>query len=53
MKIERELAVNVRDYVMALAYSHHVNKQDLFIAVAGMATAEAQRLEGLDPQRNK
>ena len=53
MKRERELAQNVRNYVMALAYSHHVDEQDLFIAVAGMATAEAHRLEGLDPLRNK
>ena len=53
MQRQRELAINVRTYVQALAYSHHVDEQDLFIAVAGMATAEAHRLEGLDPQRNK
>ena len=53
MTKEQELARNVYDYVKALAYSHHADERELFIAVSLMATKESDRLAGLDPARNK
>lgn len=49
----QDLSCNVYDYVKALAYSHHVDERELFIAVARMATKESDRLAGLDPARNR
>ena len=53
MTRSQELARNVWTYTTALANTHHVDKRELFTAVARMATKESLRQEGLDPERNK
>jgi hypothetical protein len=48
----KELMPSVENFLCALSYSYHCDKQELFEAVARMAQAEANRLASLDKSRN-
>ena len=47
------LVDSVDNFIAALCYTYHADKRELMVAVASRATAEADRLAGLDPDRNK
>ena len=49
----KELVANVDNYLAALSYTYHVDQRELLLAVSKRTTAEANRLAGLDPDRNK
>ena len=48
----KELMPSVDNFLSALCFSYHVDKQELFAAVAKMTNAEANRLASLDRSRN-
>jgi hypothetical protein len=49
----KDLIPSVDNFLCALSYSYHVDRQELYAAVADMATRELNRLQGLDPARNR
>jgi hypothetical protein len=49
----KELVENVDNYMKALCYSYHCDQQGLFAAVAEHTQRYANRLAGLDPDRNR
>ena len=49
----KELMPSVENFLSALCYSYHCERQELFEAVARMAQAEVNRLAALDPSRNR
>ena len=49
----KELMPSVEDYLDSLVYSRHVEEQELLALVQKMCVRRLNRLQGLDPQRNK
>ena len=49
----KELVANVDNYLAALCYTYHVDERELLLAVARHSNAQANRLAGFDPDRNK
>ena len=49
----KDLMLSVDNFLCALSYSYHVDKQELYAAVADLATREVNRLAGMDPDRNR
>ena len=49
----KDLMLSVENFINALSYTYHVDKQELYRATADMCTREANRLDSLGPARNK
>jgi hypothetical protein len=48
-----DLLESIDNFLGALSYSYHVDEQELYQLTAAMCTAQANRLSGLDPDRNR
>ena len=48
-----EMTINVDNFINAVCYTYHLDKQEMFAAVAKMAQRESNRLAALDPDRNR
>ena len=53
MILEAEYVYAIENFIDALAYSHQLNDQKLYKLAAEMCTRNSNRLEALDPDRNK
>ena len=53
MILENEYIPAIENFIDALAYSHRLDKQRLYKLAAEMCTRHFNRLEALDPDRNK
>ena len=49
----KELLPHIENYLVALINTRYVDEQELFEALADMCQRRANRLAGLDPDRNK
>ena len=49
----KDLMLSVENFINALSYTYHVDEQELFRAVADLCTRHANRLDALDPARNR
>ena len=52
MMTSKELIPSIDNFLEALVYSYHVDKQELYAAVAELTAREVNRLRALDPARN-
>ena len=48
-----DLLESIENFLSALSYSYHVDEQELYQLTAAMCTSRANRLAGLDPDRNR
>ena len=48
-----DVLVSVENFIDAIATTRFIDEQELYEAVAKMATARTNRLAGLDPDRNR
>ena len=48
-----DVLVSVENFIDALVNTRFIDEQELYEAVAKMATARTNRLAGLDPDRNR
>lgn len=51
--LENEYIPTIENFIDALAYSHRLNKQKLYKLAAQMCKKNSNRLDSLDPDRNK
>ena len=48
-----DVLISVENFIDAVASTRFIDEQELYEAVAKMATARANRLAGLNPDRNR
>ena len=53
MNTIKELLPAIDNFLISLVNTRHINEQELYEAVAKMCNARANRLAGLDPDRNR
>ena len=49
----KDLLPHIENYLIALVNTRYVDEKELFDAVASMCHARVNRLEGMDPTRNR
>ena len=49
----KELLPSVDNFIQAVISTRFIDEQDFYKAIANMCNAKANRLAGLDPQRNR
>ncbi len=53
MNTIKELLPQIDNFLISLINTRYINEKELYEAVAKMCTAHANRLAGLDPDRNR
>ena len=48
-----DLLESIHNYISALCYTYHIDDQDMWSALDKYSKAESNRLDALDPDRNK